>query len=145
MTGKPPLVDTNILEYLFDLDQPEKREAARTLIGECFSGRQQLSVSVQNLAEFAVVVTEKADNPLTRETASRFIRDITQFSGWNVVSYDGACISDALVIGEHHHLHFWDALLVATMKRHQITRIYTEDVHFSRIPEVMAINPFSRE
>ena len=118
------------------------REYAKTLVEECFSGRRPLSVSVQNLAEFSVVVTEKVECPLPRETVSRFVRDITTFSGWNVVGYDGACISDAVSLGEIHHLHFWDALLLATMKRHGITTIYSEDAHFSKVPDIRAVNPF---
>lgn len=50
MTATPPLVDTNILVCLFDLDRPEKRECAKTIVEECFSGTLPLSVSVQNLA-----------------------------------------------------------------------------------------------
>jgi predicted nucleic acid-binding protein len=143
MTARPALVDTNVLVYLFDLDQPEKREAARRIVEGCFSGKEQLAVSVQNLAEFAVVVTEKVENPLPVETVSRFIRDITMFSGWEVLGYDGMCICDALLLGEDRHLHFWDALLVATMKRHAITRMYTEDSHFLKVPDITAINPFT--
>jgi len=144
MTATPPLVDTNILVYLFDLDRPEKRECAKTLIEECFSGRRPLSVSVQNLAEFSVVVTENVEYPLPGETVSRFVHDICNFSGWNVIGYDGCCISDAVGLGAIHHLHFWDALLLATMKRHGITTIYSEDEHFSKVAGIRAVNPFVR-
>ncbi len=143
MTAKPALVDTNVLVYLFDLDQPVKREAARKIIEGCFSGKEDLAVSVQNLAEFAVVMTEKVNNPLPRETVSRFIRDITMFSGWEILRYDGLCIGDALSLSEDHRLHFWDALLVATMKHHGITMIYSEDAHFLKVADIRAINPFS--
>ena len=143
MTAKPPLVDTCVLVYLFDLDQPEKRRAAREIIEGCFSGKEDLAVSIQNLAEFAVVMTEKVNSPLPRETVSRFIRDITMFSGWEVLRYDGMCIQDALSLGEDHRLHFRDALLVATMKRHGITSIYSEDAHFLKVADIRVINPFS--
>jgi predicted nucleic acid-binding protein len=145
MTAKPALVDTCVLVYLFDLDRPEKRRAAREIIEGCFHGRENLAVSAQNLAEFSVVMTEKVTNPLPRETVSRFIRDITMFSGWEVLRYDGMCIQDALSLGEDHTLHFWDALLVATMKRHGLTMIYSEDAHFLKVPDIRVINPFSNQ
>jgi predicted nucleic acid-binding protein len=143
MTLAPPLVDTNILVYLFDRDEPRKREIARQIVEGCFTGRDRLAVSVQNLAEFAVVMTEKVEHPMPREIVSRFIRDIASFSQWQVLGYDAGCIEDAVALGEGAGLHFWDALLVATMKRHAITTIYSEDMHFTKVPDIKAINPFA--
>lgn len=142
MNTKPPLLDTNILVYLFDRGQPEKRAIARALVEGCFLKKGDLSVSVQNLAEFAVVMTEKVERPLPGETVSRFVRDILAFSGWNVVRYDGRCVSEAVILGERYRLHFWDALLVSTMLQHGMTVLYSEDAHFSRVPEIQTINPF---
>jgi predicted nucleic acid-binding protein len=143
MKPAPPLVDTNFLVYLFDANEPAKRKVARGIVEGCFSGRDSLAVSVQNLAEFAVVMTEKVEHPVPREIVSRFIRDIAAFSQWRVIKYDGRCIEDAIAIGGETGLHFWDALLVATMKAHGITMIYTEDAHFVNIPFIRAVNPFS--
>ncbi|HPX73996.1 MAG TPA: PIN domain-containing protein [Methanoregulaceae archaeon] len=144
MTAAPPLVDTNILVYLFDRDEPDKRTIARGIVEGCFSGHDQLAVSIQNLAEFAVVMTEKVEHPMPREMVSRFIRDIASFSQWWVLGYDAACIEDAVAIGGERRIHFWDALLVATMKRHGITTLYSEDEHFIKVPDIRVVNPFIR-
>lgn len=144
MTETPALVDTSILVYLFDLDDPEKRMVAQELVRSCLSGNESLAVSVQNLAEFAVVMTEKVGHPVPREVVGRFIRDIMALSCWQVIGYDGNCIADAIGIAGDTGLHYWDALLAATMKRHGVTRIYTEDAHFRRVPALQVINPFVR-
>ena len=88
MTGKPALVDTNILCYAFDISEPDKRAAARRLLERVFQNEETLVVSVQNLAEFAVVTREKMENPLPDDIITRFIEDIIAFDGWTVVRYD---------------------------------------------------------
>ncbi|WP_304840718.1 hypothetical protein [Methanocalculus sp.] len=47
------------------------------------------------------------------------------------------------ILEEQHKLHFWDALLVATMVENHIHTIYTEDAHFRKIPGITVINPFT--
>lgn len=39
-------------------------------------------------------------------------------------------------------LHYWDALLAATMRESRVYKIYTEnEEHFNEIPEIQAVNP----
>lgn len=142
MTGNPPLIDTNILVYLFDGDAPEKREASRELVEKCWRHEAEYSVSVQNLAEFSVVVTEKVEHPMPTDEVRRFVSSITYFDGWRVVGYDGATLDSALELRDRHKIHFWDALLAATMLAHGIDTIVTEDAHLSRIPGITAVNPY---
>jgi predicted nucleic acid-binding protein len=142
MTGRPPLVDTNVLVYLFDGDAPEKREVSRALVEACWRHEAEYSVSVQNLAEFAVVVTEKVERPMPTDEVRRFVSAIAGFDGWHVVGYDGATIDRALELRERHAVHFWDALLAATMLTHDIDTIHTEDAHLSRVPGITVENPF---
>jgi predicted nucleic acid-binding protein len=136
------LIDTNVLGYLFDADAPEKRRIARSILERCWRSECSYAVSVQNLAEFAVLVTEMVEHPMPVEDVTRFIRDITAFEGWIVVQYDGSTILAALTVAQEHRLHFWDALIVATMRQHGISAIVTEDRHFSTIPGITAIDPF---
>jgi predicted nucleic acid-binding protein len=142
MTGNPPLIDTNILVYLFDADAPEKREASRALVERCWRHEAEYSVSVQNLAEFSVVVTEKVEHPMPTDDVRRFVSSVTGFDGWHVVGYDGATLAHALTLRDRHHIHFWDALLVATMLAHGIDTIVTEDAHLAGVSGITAVNPF---
>jgi predicted nucleic acid-binding protein len=143
MTVPPALIDTNILCYALDSGEPEKRAVAAELLSQCWRSEIALAVSVQNLAEFSVVMTEKVRQPLPDEVVTRFIRDIVSFDGWTVIGYDAGTIMAAVDIRHTYSLHFWDALLAATMKQHSIGTIYTEDSHFNKIPWITVINPFT--
>ncbi len=142
MTAKPPLVDTNVLVYLFDGNTPEKRAGSRALVEACFRREAEYSVSVQNLAEFSVVVTEKVGHPMPTADVRRFVAAIAGFDGWHVVGYDGATVDRALELRERHGVHFWDALLAATMLANGIDTVYSEDAHLSRVPGVTVVDPY---
>ena len=142
MIVPPALIDTNILCYALDAGEPEKRAVAAGLLSRCWRSEIVLAVSVQNLAEFSVVMTEKVQHPVPESVVTRFIRDIVSFDGWTVIGYDPGTIMDAVSIRGTYSLHFWDALLAATMKKHDISAIYTEDSHFNKIPWLKKINPF---
>jgi predicted nucleic acid-binding protein len=143
MTAPPALIDTNILCYALDAGEPEKRAVAAELLSACWRSEIALSVSVQNLAEFSVVMTENVEHPLPEAVVTRFIHDIVSFDGWTVISYDPGTIVDAVSIRGTYSIHFWDALLAATMKQHNIVTIYTEDLHFNKIPWITVIDPFT--
>ena len=143
MTGNPPLIDTIILVYLFDGDAPEKREASRKLVERCWRHEAEYSVSVQNLAEFSVVVTEKVRHPMPTDEVRRFVSSIARFDGWHVVGYDGATVDRALELRERHGVHFRDALLAATMLEHGTDTACSEDGHPARVPGITVVNPCS--
>lgn len=146
MTGEaPPLIDTNILVYLFDEGAAYKRDISHELVAGCFRSEERYSLSVQNLAEFSVVVTEKVANPMPSEDIRRFIQTLTSFQGWNLVHYTERTIIHAHEIKEHYKLHFWDSLLAATMLENHIHTIYTEDAHFRKVPGIKAVNPYETQ
>jgi predicted nucleic acid-binding protein len=142
MTDPPALIDTTILGYLFDADVPEKQRISRDLIGPCWRSECRYAVSVQNLAEFSVLVLEKVEHPMPEEDVSRFIRAIVEFEGWTVLNYSGQAVLRAHGIRSRYRLHFWDALLVATMLENGVQRIYSEDRHLARVPEITVVNPY---
>jgi predicted nucleic acid-binding protein len=144
MTAPPALIDTNILCYSLDAGEPVKRAVAAELLSRCWRSEIALVVSIQNLAEFSVVMTEKVKHPVPDEVLQRFIRDIVSFNGWTVIGYDSGTIVDAVNIKRKYSLHFWDALLAATMKQYNISTIYTEDSHIKKIPGITAIDPFTK-
>lgn len=142
MTGEPALVDTNIFGYVFDAGEPEKQKIAKDLLSRCWRGETEYAVSVQNLAEFAVIVTEKVARPLPYTTVLEFIKNIGAFNGWKKVGYSGDTIIHAVKIQSVHAIHFWDALIIATMLEHNITTVYSEDRQLAKVPLVNVINPF---
>jgi len=145
MNAPPALVDTNILAYVFDKGEPEKRTVAKELLARCWRGEAQYAVSVQNLAEFATIVTEKVKHPLPRTTVQDFIRSIVSFDGWEKTGYSGQTILHALSIQSEYGAHFWDALIVATMLEFGIRVAYSEDRQLADVPLITVINPFETD
>jgi predicted nucleic acid-binding protein len=141
MSGELALIDSNILTYVFDADEPDKQRMCRELIGDCWNRKQKYAVSVQNLSEFYVVVTSKIKNPIPKKIASQFISSIVKFHNWKVINFDADTVLSAIEINMEYGVHYWDAVLAATMKEHGIFSIYTEDQHFSKIPWLVAMNP----
>ena len=110
MNDELALIDSNLLSYVFDRSEPEKRRICKELVADCWKGKLKYAVSVQNLSEFYVVVTRKIEHPIPEAVAKRFI-------------------------------HYWDALIAATMKENKIFCIYTENGDFKSIPWLKVINP----
>lgn len=143
MSVELALIDSNILTYVFDADEPDKQRVCRELIGDCWNRKRKYAVSVQNLSEFYVVVTSKIKNPIPKKIASEFISSIVKFHNWKVINFDADTVLSAIEINMTYSIHYWDAVLVATMKEHGIFSIYTEDKHFSKIPWLAAMNPMA--
>ncbi|MDD3137284.1 MAG: PIN domain-containing protein [Methanoregula sp.] len=142
MTGNPALIDTNLLVYAFDADSGDKQQAAQELLSRCWRHEMQFAVSTQNLAEFSAIVREKVSHPASGDEVRAFLYVITEFRDWTILTYGAETVIRAHEIRDNYSLHFWDALLVATMEENSIRTIYTEDKHFARVPWLKRINPF---
>ena len=142
MTGSPALIDTNILVYAFDADSGRKYAIAKDLIGRSWMGKERYAVSTQNLAEFSVIVREKVAHPVPSEDVRQFLSLIMRSHSWQVLGYSAKTIIRAHEIRDEHNLHFWDALLAATMSENSVRTIITEDAHFRNVPWITVLNPF---
>ncbi len=144
MKDELALIDSNILCYIFDESEPEKRKICADFAADCWKRKREFTVSVQNLSEFYVVVTKKIANPIPAKVARDFIEHIIDFQGWHVVTYDAQTIKSAIEISIKHGIHYWDALLAATMRENNIFSIYTENNNdFKKIPWIKIIDPFN--
>jgi predicted nucleic acid-binding protein len=142
MNAAPVLIDTSIFCYAFDAADQKKRAVAKDLLARCWRGEAAYAVSVQNLAEFATIVTEKVAHPLPRATVQDFLTAVLLFEGWQKIGYSGTTIMQALTIQSEHGIHFWDALIVATMLERGISTAYSEDRQLARVPLITVLNPF---
>jgi predicted nucleic acid-binding protein len=143
MTGTLALIDTNVLVYAFNTDSGDKHAVATGLLAQCWRGEAQFAVSTQNLAEFSAIVREKVTHPSTGDEVLEFLQGIIDFRGWTVLIYGADTVIHAHKMKDEYGLHFWDALLAATMKQHGLGTIYTEDSHFKKIPWMTVVNPFT--
>lgn len=143
MSDELALVDTNLLSYAFDESEPEKRRVCKELVEECWQMKQKYAVSVQNLSEFYVVVTKKISHPIPEKVARRFIELVVDFQGWHILNFNAQTIVSAADVSAKYHIHYWDALLAATMRESNIFSIYTEnDNDFEKVPWIKVLNPF---
>ena len=133
------LIDSNILVYAFDSSAAKKHEKAKDFVAEKIKSKN-LFLSIQNLAEFSATITEKVKKPLLQSQAEEIISDFN--CATNIVSYYFNTVQSALSIKFIHKVHFWDALIAATMKENNIKLIFTENVKdFKKIHEIRVINP----
>ncbi|MBI5072924.1 PIN domain-containing protein [Candidatus Woesearchaeota archaeon] len=144
VTKEISLIDTNILVYAYDSADPKKQKIAKALLEKCWKRETIYAISAQNLAEFFVVVTQKIPNKMPLENAEQIIKDISTFSNWNVLHYEEGTVQKAIERYKEKKKHFWDAVIVETMKENDIKHIYTEnEKDFEIFEEIKAINPFT--
>ena len=136
MTGRS-FLDTNVLVYSDDADDPAKRTRALDLIAGC---RRDASgvVSTQVLQEYYVAATRK----LGVEVA--VARRKTQLFGrLQLVPIGLDDILSAIDLHRLHSLSFWDALVVRAAIAAGCTRLYTEDLQDGwRLEGLEIVNPF---
>ena len=145
MTNAPSifLVDTNVLVYLYDQNEPAKRERAIALYGELLAlGVGALSVQVLN--EFFNATTRKLKPRLPIADAIEVVSDLCR--AWRVLEVQPQQVLEAIRAVEAYKLSYFDALIWASAKHHHIPFLLSEDFNTGQIIEgVRFINPFAPE
>jgi len=137
---KLAFLDTNVLVYLFDADNPAKQSKAQALFDE-LSAAGRLLVSTQVLQEFYVVATRKLALPLTSHEAEQVVRDLAVFT---VVPIDAQVILSAIQAGRRYDFSLWDSLIIQAALRGGAEVLYSEDLQHGQIIDGMTIrNPFN--
>jgi len=132
------LIDSNMLVYAFDSSEKEKHEKAKNFFKSI--ERNKANLSIQNLVEFHNVVTSKIEKPISLDISKKSVSNLAE--SFNVFQYDSETIVEAIDLQKENKIHFWDALLAATMKVNGIKIIYTENTKdFEKIKEIKALNP----
>lgn len=140
MRGEGPVfVDSNVLIYAFDADEPERQPIARQLLGELFRSRR-FRLSTQILQEFYAVVTRKIRRPLSPERALAALAD---FAAWNPVIIDTRMVQEAARLSAEATISLWDALVIVAASRSGAAQVLTEDLNDGqKILGVEVVNPF---
>jgi predicted nucleic acid-binding protein len=131
--------DTNVLVYLFDNSEPEKKARAQEVLDrEIAAGRAALSTQV--LQEFYVNVTRKLASPLPSEVAEARVRD---FSRLPLVRVNAPLILAAIARSRRMGFSYWDALILEAALAAGADRLLTEDLqHGQEIEGLRVENPF---
>jgi predicted nucleic acid-binding protein len=136
------LIDSNVLVYAYDNTDKEKHEKAKVLLEKCWKKEIKYAISIQNLAEFFIIITKKVQNPLTIDEAEKIIKDVLEFSYWHIISYDQNTFLKAISLHKKFKKHFWDTMIIATMLNNEISHIYTENIKdFEQYAEIKVVNP----
>jgi predicted nucleic acid-binding protein len=132
-------LDTNVLVYLFDADDPAKQRRAQELLSNR-ELRAQMILSTQVLQEFYVSVTRKLAIPLDPDTAFKAVQDLTAFP---IVQIDTPLILLAIRRSDKAKLSFWDALILESALVAGATALYSEDFQNGEVfGRVRIMNPF---
>lgn len=130
-------LDTNILLYGYDLDAPEKRSIAQTLIEQAWLQLGRTAISVQVLQEFHVKFLRQGHST---EEASALIAD---FSNWPVIDNTLAVFRLGLSLQPRWQLSLWDAMILAAAQTSGARELISEDLnHGQNYGGVRVINPF---
>jgi predicted nucleic acid-binding protein len=138
MSADKAFLDTNILVYLFDHDEPDKAQRARDILEQAEPG--ELALSTQVLSEFYVVVTRKLARPLDTVRAAQAIDWLSLLQ---IVPIDPALVKTAIQTSHSSRLSYWDGLIVAAAAAGGCESLLTEDLnHGQVIGSVRVENPF---
>ncbi len=140
-------VDTNIIVYARDRNEPEKQAIAGRWLAEL--ARQRTGrISWQVLTEFYRAATHPRKLGLTGDLVRA---DVDALAVWNPLAPDTALFRAAWTVQDRHDLSWWDALIVAAALRQRCTTLLSEDLrHGWQIdgtpgggPSLTVINPFA--
>jgi predicted nucleic acid-binding protein len=137
MSAEVWFLDTNVLVYLFDSDEPEKQAQARELLHQ----GSDIRLSRQVLQEFYVAATRKLAKPLPPEQARRVVADLGVF---RVLRISHHLVLSAIDRSLASRVSFWDGLIIEAALAAGARRLVSEDLQDGWEIEHMRVwNPFA--
>jgi len=137
------LIDSNILIYAYDLSEKTKNPIANKILKEAMEQKYEISLSTQNLSEFYFNATQKINPPIPKSEAAEIMKELTSFDNFHILKINSSTILKAINISIEYNLHYWDALIAATMQENSVFTIITEnDKDFKKILWLTVKNPF---
>ena len=140
MTKK--LIDSNVLVYAYDRTDPGKHLLAKGIVQQSIE-KSESAVSIQNLVEFSRIMAEKSKEKVPHHQVSGYVERIC--ANCQVIAYGPPTITSALMLCASYKIHFFDALIAATMQENGICEIITEnEKDFAGLPFIKASSPFRK-
>lgn len=135
------LIDTNLLIYAHDQNEPVRQTAALSLLRE-LELRHIGVLSVQNLAEFFNVATRRLSPPLSAIEATTQLDRLVH--SYPVFDLTLLIIQEATRGAREYQFSYYDAQLWASARLNQIPIILSEDFNAgSSIEGIRFVNPFA--
>jgi predicted nucleic acid-binding protein len=144
MSGAENLsLDTNVVVYNFDHNEPVKGPQAQALLVQVFAAGQPL-LSTQVLSEFYWTVTRKIRLRLSHDEAVAEVNRLKALA--RVVPVTWEVLEKALEVIARHGMSLWDAQIFASAVLNSVTIILSEDFQHGRTIEgVTFLNPFAAD
>ncbi len=137
------LIDTNLLVYLHDPSEPEKRQRATQVLQRLQASGSGV-LSAQTLSEFYNAVTRKLKPPLTPEQAEQQVQRLAR--AWPVFSVTPQVVLEAARGARAYQFHFWDAQIWAVARLNGISLVLSEDFNPGAVVEgVCFVNPLTAD
>src|SRR5436190_13854654 len=135
-------VDTNVLLYSVDRNEPAKQLKAQQLLQQLRSGAEPTLLLWQVLGELAQQLRRWRDQG--RLTPIEFAQHIQAFRYLFPLTLPTAeAFDSALSLAERFSLSHWDSMILGACQAAGATRLYTEDIGAPRkIDGIELINPF---
>lgn len=131
-------LDSNVIVYAHDVDEPEKQAIALALLDDALKTRAKV-VSTQVLQEFYVSATTKlgVDPAEARQ-------QVSLLTALDVVVVTPAMVLAAIDLARLQQIHYYDALIVKCAAAAGCKRLLTEDLQDgATIDGVKIVNPFA--
>ena len=136
-------VDTNVLLYSVDRNEPAKQLKAQQLLQQLRSGAEPTILLWQVLGELAQQLRRWRDQG--KLTPDEFSQHVQAFRHLFPLTLPTAEAFDcALSLAERFSLSHWDSMILGACQAAGATRLYSEDMGAPRnIDGIELVNPFS--
>ncbi|OLT40235.1 hypothetical protein BJF86_05400 [Serinicoccus sp. CNJ-927] len=130
-------LDTNVVVYAFDDDEPVKQARARQLMRE----RPDAVISTQVLLEWYAVVTRKFAPAMPLHAAAGALASLAAL---HVVDADAELVVRAAELAAQHQMSIWDAIIVEAASLASCETLLSEDLtDGASLRGVSIHNPFA--
>lgn len=129
-------IDTNLLVYSMDSNEPQKREKCREALRRVRDHYRGV-LSTQVMQEFFVAATKKLGVDVLQ--AKNIVR---QFENFEVVTVSPGLIYEVIDCSILNQLSFWDSLIVVAAESAKCNEIWSEDLNTGQIIRgIRVVNP----
>jgi predicted nucleic acid-binding protein len=136
-------VDTNILVYFLDEDEPVKRAKAVALLDRLRQDSIETILLWQAAAEFLSCLRRwENEGRITRQDTVRHLSTIQAM--FRCIFPTRAVLGKSLDLSSRHSLSHWDSMLLAACIDAGVTTLYSEDLDDgAQYDSVRVVNPFA--
>lgn len=135
------LIDTNLLIYLYDQNEPARQKQARFVLDK-LQGVGAGRLSVQSLSEFANIAPKKLAPAVSISDVAEIVRALA--SVFPICYVTPNIVADAARGVRDYQMAFYDAQIWACAKSNQLPIVFSEDFQDGQTLEgVRFVNPFA--